>query len=281
MRTALPLVLVSGIGVVTAVGWTRVLTRTPPPAPTTQNLLPAGEAIADDEALAAIAQLRQMATIRCAVNTDAAWPFERATYHEGVLRAVVPGTRGSRVLFTDDPDLPPVGILRWSGASPTDAGGCEVVPTAHSSVSGTVEIEGRPNSHGIRIRVCGETLRTDENGGFRVAAWAGQRCLAFVAEPDLTQGFVPFLVEDLDATRLVVVAAPQEQPGEEIERRYVIPKRTGATQALSQADVSPEAATLLQRWASQEEERTTLRQRTTQAAASLLPEHGPEKEALR
>jgi len=255
---AAPLIGLVIIGLLTGGGWMWVLSGEPPaqqvnlPEPVLQPAhLASGNTPADD-AIEALARSSSQHSIRCAVQPDLPvhWPFEVAHHQDGLLRAIVRTNRGSRLLWpsAEEDAYKPAGLLQWSGAGP-GVGGCKLVPTTQADVRGTVSVDGNPATD-VRIRVCGETRKADSNGVFEYVAWAGQHCLAYVAEPGITQAFVPFVVPPEGLSGLVLDAQRVGLTGSASlpERRVLIPRSSLSDRALRDPSLSEEARAVLTGW---------------------------------
>ena len=279
-RTELaPLIGLVIIGLLCGGAWIWVLSKEPTPIQASEPepvLLPAplagGNTPADD-AIAALARSSSQHSIRCALQPElpVRWPFEVAHHQDGVLRAIVRTSRGSRLLWpsAEEDAYKPAGLLRWSGAGP-GVGGCELIPTTQADVRGTVTVDGNPATD-VRIRICGETRKADASGAFEYVAWAGQHCLAYVAEPGITQAFVPFIVPPeglsglvLDAQR-VGLTGPASLP----ERRVLIPRTSLSDRALRDPSLSEEARAVLSGWSEQSLQRQVDRTETAREVEVL------------
>jgi hypothetical protein len=284
-RELAPLGVLIVVGILAIGGWILVLGEDPAPEGPAPRIALRPAAIPGgptplDEAIEAVARAGSQGVIRCAVPDSPAvdWPFEVAHHEAGLLRAVVPAAEGSRLYWpASDEPTEPIGTLRWSGAAVGQVGGCETGPTSRSRVEGTVTVDGQPASD-VRVRVCGTPARTDAEGRFSVEAWSSQHCLAWVSQHDLTHDFAPVVVPmEGPATVSLTAKRGADGPADPAPpTRRVLVRRSLSERALSVADVSDDARSLLEEWAG--DDRAAKRERAAiaeQADAALSDEPGP------
>ncbi|MEZ4321540.1 MAG: hypothetical protein R3F61_28970 [Myxococcota bacterium] len=278
-----PLVVLVVLGILTGGGWMIALREGPPPeAPPEEatlrpSPLPNGRT-PHDEAMEAIAAANEQGAVRCAVSAPEGvrWPLQVAHHADGVLRAVVPTDRGSRLIWPPRPEGgergEPVGLLRWSGAARGEVGGCELVPTGRTRIEGSVTVDGNPATD-VRVRVCGETHMADAEGRFEASAWAGEHCLAYVSEPGITQDFAPIEVP-MKGPAKVTLKAARVGAGSSVprDRRLVVKRTSLPDRALRTEGLSDAARALLQEWSRASMDAEVLRTQIEQELDDLAPE---------